>query len=117
MCSQMLLRLVGFPGADRSSDQAVMPHDVLRLAGRRQMESAQTVDMTAAAAHQRPDVLLTGCGIKLGMEIVVCRHEFLEVAGLCELLLARNDPVQLSADVFVGNRGQQANDLEFKRLP
>jgi hypothetical protein len=47
---------------------ARMAQDVLRLAWRGQM---QPVDMTAAAAHQIPEFLVAGRGIKLSIEIVV----------------------------------------------
>ena len=70
MRAQVLLRLVRLAGIDRLRDQSVMPHDILRLAGRGQMHPAQPVDMPAAAAHQRPDVLLVGSRIELAVELV-----------------------------------------------
>ena len=54
----MLLRLVGIAGADRPGDQLVMAHDILRLAGRGQVQPAQPVDMAAAALHQRRRTLI-----------------------------------------------------------
>ena len=55
-------------GAERF---ARMAHDVLRLAWRGQMQPAQPVDMTASAAHQIPEFLVAGRGIKLSIEVAV----------------------------------------------
>ena len=54
MLAQVTLGFIRLVGADRRDDEFVMAHDVLRFSGRRQMESAQPVDVAAAAAHQIP---------------------------------------------------------------
>src|SRR5260221_2467928 len=87
MLAQMLLRGIGVAGLDCTGDQLVMTHDVLGLAGRGQMQPAQPVDMSAAAANERPQILLSGGGIELRVEIAVAGHERLEVTGLGRLLL------------------------------
>ena len=117
MGAQVLLRLVGFPGIDRLRDQLVMPHDILCLAGRGQMHPAQPVDMPAAAAHQRPDVLLVGSCIELAVELVVGGHEFFEVADLGILLLAGNRRVKFGDERFVVMDREPTHDFEFDRLP
>src|SRR5712672_1579303 len=116
MGAQMLLRLVGIAGIDRFRNQPVMAHDILRLAGRGQMQPAQPVDMAAAALHQRPDVLLVGGDVKLGVEFIVGGHEFFELAGLGELLLARDRSVQLGDEGLVMADREPAHDFQFNRL-
>ena len=91
----MLLRLIRLIGLNGSCDQAVMLHDFLRLAGRRQMDAAQAVDMSAAAAHQTPDSLLVGCRIEKLMEVVVGGHEAFEITGFGQLLLLINRALQI----------------------
>ena len=54
MFSQMPLRVVRLAGGNGFHDQLVMAHNVLRLAGRGQVQPAQAVDMAASAFHQRP---------------------------------------------------------------
>lgn len=58
------------------------------------MHPAQPVDMSATAAHQRPEFLLAGRGIKLRVKIIVASDEALEVSGLGELLLERDRVVE-----------------------
>ena len=87
----MPLRILRLTGGNGFHDQFVMAHDVLRLAGRGQMQAAQPVDMAAAAFHQRPQFLLVGRRIQALVKVIVGGHEFLEVAGLSELLLSEND--------------------------
>ena len=64
------------------------------------MHPPQPVDMPAAAAHQRPDVLLIGSRVELAVEFVIGGHEFFEVAGLGILLLAGNRRVQFGGEHF-----------------
>src|SRR5438445_7013158 len=94
MLAQMLLSGIGVSGLDRARDQLVVAYDILGLAGRGQMQPAQPVDMSAAAPHQRPQILLSCGGVELGVEVIVGGHEGLEVASLRELLLQRDGVVQ-----------------------
>jgi hypothetical protein len=94
--SQVALRIIRLVRADGCHDQLVMAHDVVRLARRRQMQPAQPVDMAAAAAHQVPKPLVAGGGIELPVEVVVGRHELLEIPGLGEFLLQSDGTVQLA---------------------
>ena len=96
MFSKVALRIIRLLRADGFHDQPVMAHDVLRLAGRGQMQPAQPVDMTAAAAHQIPKRLIASRGIELTMEVVVGSHELLEIPGLGEFLLQSDGAVQLA---------------------
>jgi hypothetical protein len=57
---------------------------------------SQTVDVTAAAAHQIPKLLFAGRNIKLAMKVVVGGREFRQIAGLGELLLERNGQISSS---------------------
>ena len=73
--------------------------------------------MAAAAANQRPDVLLVGGGIELGVEFVVGGHETFEIAGLGELLLARDGRVEFGDERLVMmSQCEPAHDFEFDRL-
>src|SRR5262245_14517702 len=116
MRPQVFLGLVGFAARYRFRDQLVMADDVLRLAGGGQVQTAQAVDMTAAAAYQCPDVLLVGGFIELGMELVVGGHEFLERAGLQDLQLPRDGRVELGNQRLIRLQRQHAHDLQFQRL-
>src|SRR5262245_32281580 len=60
MSAQMFLRFLRLTARNRLCDQLVMANDILRLAGRGQVQPAQPVDMATAALHQCPDVLLVG---------------------------------------------------------
>ncbi len=50
------------------------------------------------------------------MEFIVRRHEFFEVAGLRELLLARDRGIQLGVQCSIRLQRQQAHDLQLQRL-
>ncbi len=50
------------------------------------------------------------------MELVVGGHEFLEVALLCKLLLARDRRVEVGDDRRIMADRQRANDLQLNRL-
>src|SRR6202163_4871829 len=114
MFAKMALRVIRLVRADCFHDQPVMAHDVLRLAGRGQMEPAQAVDMTAAAAHQIPEFLVAGRGIKLSMEVVVGAHELLEIPRLGEFLLSRDGGVQLVHQPLGMFERQALDDFQFQ---
>src|SRR3954467_1772347 len=80
------------------------------------MHPAQPVDMSATAAHQRPEFLLAGRGIKLRVKIIVASDEALEVAGLGELLLERDRVVEAYDQRFAGLLREQPDDFERQRL-
>jgi len=82
----------------------------------RQMQPAQPVDMATTATHQRPDVLLVGGLIELGVELVVGCHEFFESTGLRELLLPRDGRVEPGDQRLVRLQREHAHDLQFQRL-
>ena len=81
------------------------------------MQTAKPIDVAAAAAHQRPQILLVGGVIKLRMELVVGGHEFLEIAGFGKLLLARDHGVELGDQRSVVLDGEATHDFQFQRLP
>jgi hypothetical protein len=54
----MLLRFLRLAAGDRLHDQPVVADDILRLAGRGQVQPAQPVDMAAAALHQSRRTLI-----------------------------------------------------------
>ncbi len=116
MFSKMALRVIRLVRGDRFHDQPVMAHDILRLAGRGQMQPAQPVDMTAAAAHQIPEFLVAGRDIKLSMELVVGAHELLEIPRLGEFLLPRDGGVQLVHQPLGMFERQALDDFQFQRL-
>src|SRR3954466_13988093 len=78
------------------------------------MQPAQPVDMSAAAAHQRPEFLLAGRGIKLRVKIIVAGDEALEVSGLGELLLAPIRVVEAYDQSVVIWLREQPDDFEFQ---
>ena len=78
--------------------------------------SAQPVDMTAAAAHQIPKCLIAGRGIEFPVEVIIGRHELLEVSGLGEFLLKRNGVVQLADQRLGVFERQRLDDFELQRL-
>lgn len=80
------------------------------------MQLPQPVDMPAAAAHPRPEVLLVGCCIKLRMEFIVGSRGLLEVARLCELLLAGDGLVEFGDKSRVMADGQRPR-FQFHCLP
>src|SRR3954454_20460547 len=80
------------------------------------MQPAQPVDMSAAAAHQRPEFLLAGRGIKLRVKIVIAGDEALEVSGLGELLLERDRVVEAYDQRFAVLLREQPDDFELQRL-
>src|SRR3954463_2220307 len=80
------------------------------------MQPAQPVDMSAAAAHQRPEFLLAGRGIKLRVKIIVAGDEALEVSGLGELLLERDRVVEAYDQSVVVLLREQPDDFEFQCL-
>src|SRR3954453_14787248 len=80
------------------------------------MHPAQPVDMSATAAHQRPEFLLAGRGIKLRMKIIVARNEALEVSGLGELLLEGDRVVEAYDQGFAVLLREQPDDFELQRL-
>ncbi len=55
MFSKVALRIIRLVRSDRFHDQPVMAHDILRLAGRGQMQPAQPVDMTRSRSSVRAD--------------------------------------------------------------
>ncbi len=81
------------------------------------MHPAQPVDMPAAAAYQRPDVLLVGGHIELAVELVIGGHEFFEVARLCIVLLAGDRRLEFGDERLTVLDREPAHDFEFDRLP
>src|SRR3954454_1959123 len=80
------------------------------------MQPAQSVDMSAAAAHQRPEFLLAGRSIKLRVKIIIAGDEALEVSGLGELLLERDRVVEAYDQRFPVLLREQPDDFELQRL-
>src|SRR4051794_8831941 len=94
-----------------------MSEDTFDLARRRQVETAQAIDVSAAAAHQKPEILHLGRFIEMSVEVLVGQFESLQVIGFHEGLLLRQDALEPCDQSWVRAHGQVAHDLEFERTP
>jgi hypothetical protein len=92
--SQVLLGFFRTPICNRLYHHPVMLHDVLSLARGRKVKAAQTVDMTASAAHENPEVVHSGGFVEVLMESLIGCGKGFEVFRLHEGLLLRKESLK-----------------------
>jgi hypothetical protein len=98
---------------DGIHDGAVVFQHALHLAGGRQVQTAQAVDVAAVAAHQQPEVVDTGGQIHHAMKLMVFCHKAHEIARLTQNALAGKAGAQVDQQRGRGGARQIADHLQF----
>src|SRR5207342_1662477 len=79
---------------DCINDRLMIPHDLSGLAADGKVQSADAIDVTAAFAHERPEVRHTSGIIQNLVKCQVCFVEALEVARFRPLALLLDDGME-----------------------
>lgn len=115
--AQAGLRLVGVAPGDRIDNGGVIRHHGVRLAGDRQVQAAQAIQVAALAAHQHPQVRHPRGFVHLAVECLVEQGEFGEILRREHGLLPRHAKAQPLDQRRVGFLRQGAHDFHFHRTP
>ena len=113
--AQLRLGEVRLALRDCIHDRLMIPHDLSGLAADGKVQSADAIDVTAAFAHERPEVRHTSGIVQNLVKCQVCIVEALEVARFRPLALLLDDGMESIDQAGISGVGQDPHRLLLDR--